>query len=326
MDWLEIFIETTREGIEIVSGLLYQCGITGLMIEDENDFKEFMENPNSNWDYIDEELVEIKREAGVGITFFVTDNASGNEMLSQIKSGLLSLKENEKEFDLGTLNLKFKNVKEEDWANNWKKYFKPFPIGEKIMIKPSWEELKEETDKIILKIDPGHIFGTGTHETTQLCIEHIENYVKEGDKILDIGCGSGILSIASLLVGASYADAVDIDTNAIDIAYENSDMNDIPREKYNVMAGNILGDEELYNKFATKSYDVVEANIVADIIVALSKMVPDFIKDNGIFISSGIITDRLEDVYNALAENGFTVIETKTKKDWAAVVSRYTGK
>lgn len=326
MDWLEIFVETTREGIEIVSGLLYQCGITGLMIEDENDFKEFMENPNSNWDYIDEELVEIKREEGVGITFFVTDNASGNEMLSQIKSGLASLKENEKEFDLGTLNVKFKNIKEEDWANNWKKYFKPFPIGDKIMIKPSWEELKEETDKIILKIDPGHIFGTGTHETTQLCIEHIENYVKEGDKILDIGCGSGILSIASLLVGASYADAVDIDPNAINIAYENSDMNDIPREKYNVMAGNILGDKELYEKFATKSYDVVEANIVADIIVALSKMVPAFIKDNGIFISSGIITDRLDDVYNALDENGFTVLETKTKKDWAAIVSRYTGK
>ncbi len=326
MDWLEVFVETSVDGLEIVSGLLYGCGLTGLMIEDERDFQEFLDNPDRDWDYVADELVEEKNNLKTGITFFVTDNMSGLEMLSAIKSGLASLKENEKEFDLGSLKITMKNIKEEDWANNWKKYFKPMPVGDKIMIKPSWENLAEPTDKIVLKIDPGHIFGTGTHETTQCCIEHIENYLKEGDRVLDIGCGSGILGIASLLLGAEYADMVDIDPNAVKIVTENADMNNIPHEKYEVMAGNILDDEKLHEKYSGKKYDVVEANIVADVIVALSPMVPNFIKDNGIFICSGIIDTRLDDVLKALGENGFEVLETKTRKDWCAVASRYTGR
>ena len=325
MDWIEVFVETSIEGLEIVSGLIYSCGITGLMIEDERDFKEFLENPDRDWDYVADELVEEKNNLKTGITFFVTDNMNGLEILSAVKSGLIHLKETEKDFDLGSLTLEMKNVKEEDWANNWKKYFKPMPVGEKIMIKPSWEELTEETDKVVLKIDPGHIFGTGTHETTQCCIEHIENYVKEGDKVLDIGCGSGILGIASILLGAGYADMVDIDPNAVEIVTENANMNDIPKEKYEVVAGNILDDENLFEKYSGKKYDVVEANIVADVICALSPMVPDFIKDKGYFICSGIIDERLDDVLNALKENNFEVLETKERKGWCAVASRYKG-
>lgn len=323
MDWLEVFVETTPEGIEPVSGILYNAGLTGLMIEDERDFKEFLENPNREWDYIDEKLVENKKEIKTGIKFYISDNLSGMEMFSLIKSSLLNLKESE--FDFGSLKLKIKNVKDEDWSNNWKKYFKSLPVGEKIIIKPSWEELKENTDKIILKIDPGHIFGTGTHETTQLCIEFIENYIKKGNKVLDIGCGSGILSIASLLLGAESADAVDIDPNAINIAYENAEMNDIKKDRYTVLVGNIIEDDVLKKRFLNKKYDVVEANIVADIIILLSEDVPKYIKKGGIFISSGIITQRLEDVYKALQNNGFEIIETKTKKDWVAVASKYMG-
>ncbi len=245
MEWIEVFVATSRIGLEPVEGVLYQCGLTGLMIHDEADFAEFLENPNREWDYVADELVEEKEELETGITFFLRDNLYGREQLAQIQGALAAVKASEKELDLGSLELKMKNVQEEDWANNWKKYFKPFPVGEKIMIKPSWEELTEETDKVILKIDPGHIFGTGTHETTQLCMELIEKYVKKDDMVLDIGCGSGILSIASLLLEAKEADAVDIDPNAIAIAYENSDRNDIPREKYHVCAGNILEDAAL---------------------------------------------------------------------------------
>ena len=324
-DWIEVFVSTSQMGLEPVEGVLYECGLTGLMIHDESDFAEFLENPHRDWDYVADELVEEKDQLVTGITFFVKDDLYGREQLAQIKAALAAAKDAEKELDLGSLDVTMKNVKEEDWANNWKKYFKPFPVGEKIMIKPSWEELTEPTDKVVLKIDPGHIFGTGTHETTQLCMELIETYVKKDDMILDIGCGSGILSIASLLLEAKEADAVDIDPNAINIAYENSDMNDIPREKYHVCAGNILEDAELHQKYSGKKYDMVEANIVADIIIALTKQVPDYIKDGGIFLSSGIITERKEDVLAALEAGNFKVEAIREKNGWVAIASRFMG-
>lgn len=325
MEWIEVFVATSQMGLEPVEGVLYQCGLNGLMIHDEADFAEFLENPNREWDYVADELVEEKQEQTTGITFFLRDNLYGREQLSQIKSALQSVKETEKELDLGSLEVTMKNVAEEDWANNWKKYFKPFPVGDKIMIKPSWEELPAPTDKIILKIDPGHIFGTGTHETTQLCMELIEKYVKKDDMVLDIGCGSGILSIASLLLDAKEADAVDIDPNAIQIAYENSDRNDIDRSRYHVKAGNILEDKELQASYSGKKYDLVAANIVADVIIALTKQVPDYIKDGGIFLCSGIITERKEDVLEALKAANFAVLDIKEKTSWVAIATRYEG-
>lgn len=325
MEWIEVFVATSQMGLEPVEGVLYQCGLNGLMIHDEVDFAEFLENPNREWDYVADELVEEKQEQTTGITFFLRDNLYGREQLSQIKSALQSVKETEKELDLGSLEVTMKNVAEEDWANNWKKYFKPFPVGDKIMIKPSWEELPAQTDKIILKIDPGHIFGTGTHETTQLCMELIEKYVKKDDMVLDIGCGSGILSIASLLLDAKEADAVDIDPNAIQIAYENSDRNDIDRSRYHVKAGNILEDKELQASYSGKKYDLVAANIVADVIIALTKQVPDYIKDGGIFLCSGIITERKEDVLEALKAANFAVLDIKEKTSWVAIATKYEG-
>ena len=325
MEWIEVFVATSQMGLEPVEGVLYQCGLNGLMIHDEADFAEFLENPNREWDYVADELVEEKQEQTTGITFFLRDNLYGREQLSQIKSALQSVKETEKELDLGSLEVTMKNVAEEDWANNWKKYFKPFPVGDKIMIKPSWEELPAQTDKIILKIDPGHIFGTGTHETTQLCMELIEKYVRKDDMVLDIGCGSGILSIASLLLDAKEADAVDIDPNAIQIAYENSDRNDIDRSRYHVKAGNILEDKELQASYSGKKYDLVAANIVADVIIALTKQVPDYIKDGGIFLCSGIITERKEDVLEALKAANFAVLDIKEKTSWVAIATRYEG-
>ena len=325
MEWIEVFVATSQMGLEPVEGVLYQCGLNGLMIHDEADFAEFLENPNREWDYVADELVEEKQEQTTGITFFLRDNLYGREQLSQIKSALQSVKETEKELDLGSLEVTMKNVAEEDWANNWKKYFKPFPVGDKIMIKPSWEELPAQTDKIILKIDPGHIFGTGTHETTQLCMELIEKYVKKDDMVLDIGCGSGILSIASLLLDAKEADAVDIDPNAIQIAYENSDRNDIDRSRYHVKAGNILEDKELQASYSGKKYDLVAANIVADVIIALTKQVSDYIKDGGIFLCSGIITERKEDVLEALKAAGFAVLDIKEKTSWVAIATKYEG-
>ncbi len=325
MEWIEVFIAVSQEGLEPIAGLLYQCGLTGLMIHDEMDFQEFLENPNRDWDYVADELVEEQEALQTGITFFLRNNLYGREQLSQIQGALESVKQSERELNLGSLELTMKNVQEEDWANSWKKYFKPFPIGERLMIRPSWEELQEDTDKVVLQIDPGHIFGTGTHETTQLCMELIEKYTENGQRVLDIGCGSGILSIAALLLGAEDADAVDIDPNAIQIAYENSDRNAIDRARYHVRAGNILEDAALHQAYSGKRYDMVVANIVADVIIALTKQVPDYIRDDGVFLASGIITERREDVLAALQAGGFRVLDIVEKRGWVAIASVYEG-
>lgn len=323
--WIEIFIETEKEGFEPVSGIIYQCGVNGVMIEDSGDFAEFLENPARDWDYIEDELVEKKKDSKDGITFFVRDNANGIETVNMIKDMLRTAKENEKEINFGSLEFTVKNIKEDDWANNWKKYFKPFQVGSGMIICPSWEKAENTENKKVLKIDPGHVFGTGTHETTRLCIEFIENFVKEGDMVLDIGCGSGILSIASLLFGAGHADAVDIDPNAVDIAYTNAGINGIGKDVYTVVSGNILADDELDKCYSGKKYDVVEANIVADVIIALTDKIPSYIKDGGIFISSGIIVERLGDVVSALEKSGFEVLDINREKGWAAVASKYKG-
>lgn len=324
-NWIEVFVSTSQIGLEPIEGVLYACGLTGLMIHDSTDFTEFMENPDRKWDYIADELLEHKKDEPTGITFFLRDNVYGREQLAQIKDALQNVKRTETELDLGTLEITMKNVAEEDWANNWKKYFKPFAIGEKIMIKPSWEELPEQTDKVVLQIDPGHIFGTGTHETTQLCITLLERYLQKEDTMLDIGCGSGILSIAGLLLGAKEADAIDIDPNAIKIAYENSDRNQIDRARYHVAAGDVLEDTAVQDMYKGKNYDVVVANIVADIIIALTKQVPDYIKQAGIFVCSGIIVERKQDVLDALAATKFSVVEVVEKASWAAIAARYEG-
>ena len=322
MDFLEAFVETSEIGIEMASGVVYANGVTGIMVEDQRDFSEFMKDPNRQWDYIDDELMKQKLTQKNGITFFVTDNASGIETLNAIKADLKRVKDEEKIFDVGSFNLTVKNVKEEDWANNWKKYFKPFPVGDKVVIKPSWEEYVEKEGRVVLNIDPGHIFGTGSHETTKGCIEFIEKFVSGGERVADIGCGSGILAIAALLLGADFASAVDIDPNAVEIVRQNAELNCIKPEKYEVFAGDILNDCDIQEKFNGKKYDMAFANIVADIVIPLSAMVPDFIRDKGIFICSGIISERLNDVMEALNKNGFEILEITRKKDWCAIASR----
>ena len=325
MDWLEVFLETTKEGLEAASALLMECGVTGMMVHDPDEFQAFLDDHNRQWDYIEDGLVEETAAHPAGVTFFVRDNIHGAETISAVKSAAKALLETEKELDLGPLTVSMKNIREEDWANNWKKYFKPFPVGQKLMVKPSWEDLKDTEGRTVLNIDPGHVFGTGTHETTRCCMEEIETYLKEGDRVLDIGCGSGILSIASLLLGAKSAEAVDIDPNAVQVVTENMERNGISTDRYHVYAGNILEDEGLIARFSGQAYDVVEANIVADIIIALSSMVPKMIKPEGIFISSGIISERLNDVEQTLQENGFRILDIKREKDWVAIASRYEG-
>lgn len=320
MDWIKTTIYTTSAGIEPVSGRLYQLGITGLEIDDEQDFKDFLENNKQYWDYVDDELIKEK-EGETRVTAYVSDNPAGYEMLAAIKSSMAELKGLDQNGEFGRLETETLSLNEEDWANNWKKYFHPTEIGDKILIKPEWEELSAPTDRIVFNVNPGMTFGTGSHYTTQLCIESLEKFIKPGSAMLDLGCGSGILSIISLLLGADNATAVDIDPNAVDVAYDNAARNGVDRARYHVYAGNILTDDELNEKISGK-YDVVAANIVADVIIGLAPKAREYMKDGGVFITSGIIEDRLSDVKAALIECGFEISDIKQRKDWVSIICR----
>ena len=313
MDWIQVTIFTSNEGIEPVSGRLLQLGITGIEIEDEADFKEFLENNRQSWDYVDDDLLKQKSGETCVKTYISTDEA---EMLSAIKNSITELKEYDSDNRFGRLEISLGNIREEDWANNWKKYFHTMEIGEKLIVKPYWEETVI-TDKKVFEINPGLTFGTGSHHTTRLCLEDIESTVKEGDNVLDLGCGSGILSIVSLMFGAEKAVAVDIDSNSLETAYDNLARNGIDKDKYEVIIGNIIKDEELREKLLQEQYDVILANIVADVIIAILPFVKKAIKKDGTFITSGIIEDRIDEVKAALISNGFIILSENRSADWA---------
>lgn len=313
MDWIQVSIFTTTQGIEPVSGRLLQLGIAGIEIEDETDFKDFLENNKDCWDYVDEELIRQK-EGETCIKVYISEDEP--DMLAAIKASMLELAEYDEGGEFGRLEISLNNLKEEDWANNWKKYFHTMEIGEKLIVKPYWETEKP-SDKVIFEINPGLTFGTGSHHTTRLCLEDIEKTVKKGDKVLDLGCGSGILSIVSLMLGAESAIAIDIDPNSLETAYDNLSRNRIEKDKYEVLIGNIISDNELQNKVLLKKYDVVLANIVADVIIAILPFVKKALSPDGCFITSGIIEDRIEDVKSKLLENDFEIISEKRSADWA---------
>jgi len=316
--WIQAVIYTTAAGIEPVSGRLYQLGITGLEIEDETDFKTFLEENRSAWDYVDEELMEAM-SGETNIKIYVTDNASGRETLGEVERTLQELAALDEEKCFGSLRMELTGIDEEDWANNWKQYFKPLSIGQKILVLPEWETLDNSTDRTVFVINPGMSFGTGSHHTTKLCLEHLENYIKPGMEILDLGCGSGILSAVALLLGAKSATAVDIDPNAANIARENARRNGISDDCYRVFAGDVLHDEKLLKEISDRQYDLVLANIVADVIIALAPTVPPLMKPDGTYITSGIITERGDEVKTACKEAGLLQITESQSGDWLAL-------
>ncbi|MDO4943684.1 MAG: 50S ribosomal protein L11 methyltransferase [Ruminococcus sp.] len=316
MNWVELDIFTTTEGIEAVTGSLLGMGINGFVIKDAQDFRDFLNDKDANWDYIDDDLMGL-RDCETTVTVYLPENAQGLENLEAVKLELKALKGRDAENKFGRLEYELKNVKEEDWANNWKQYFKPLCIGEKLLIKPSWEKAAPDEKRKILEIDPASSFGTGQHNTTQLCLELLEKNISDGDRILDLGCGSGILSIGGILLGAKSAAAVDIDENSVKIAKENAAKNNIPEDVYTAYCGNIIEDKELVSKLGT-GYDLLCANIVADVLIGMSGSFSGFIRDGGTLIVSGIIDSRKDEVLDVIKAQGFKLNEIREKEDWAA--------
>lgn len=318
MNWTEAEIYTSTEGADIICASLLDIGIKGFSIKDSEDFNEFLKNKDGKWDYIDDDLMSMKN-CETSVTVYLPDNTQGGEMLISLKNILRLLKSRDTQNKWGRLEVKLKSVKEEDWANNWKQYFKPLRIGNKLLIKPSWEDYDESDNRIVLEIDPASSFGTGQHNTTKLCLELLEDSIKPGDRLLGLGCGSGILSIGGMLLGAHEAAAVDIEENAVSTSIRNALKNNISMEKYHAYCGNIISDIALRNTLGS-NYDIITANIVADILIAMSELFKKFLKPEGLIIISGIITERKTEVIKIVTSCGFEVIKEAESDGWAAVL------
>ncbi|MCI5750950.1 MAG: 50S ribosomal protein L11 methyltransferase [Oscillospiraceae bacterium] len=318
MNWIEVNIFTTSEGVDPVCGCLMCIGINGFAIKDSKDFEDFLERKDGNWDYIDDDLMEM-RTCETCVTVYIADNAQGADIYAALKEQMSSLKARDTENKFGRLAIETSGIREEDWANNWKQYFKPIEVGGRLLIKPSWETYDKNEERIILEIDPESSFGTGQHNTTRLCLELTEKYLKKDIRMLDVGCGSGILSVAGYLLGAMECTAVDIDSNSVRIAGENAEKNHIPADKYTTFCGNIIGDEKLRSDIlAGGKFEILTANIVADVLIAMAPLFKDFLVQNGIFIISGIIIERCEEVLAAMRAQGYTQLEIKEDNGWAA--------
>ena len=311
MDWLELKIDTSHAGLDAVTELLEQQGVTGVMIDDEADFQSFLENNRQYWDYVDEDLLAQKK--GVSrVTFYLERNENALGTVAAVRIAMAALKKEHPEY--APMLLTMEDVADEDWENNWKQFYKPMEIGNRLLVVPEWEDA-HGGERVKLVLNPGLTFGTGSHATTRLCLQALDTHIHGGESVLDLGCGSGILSIAALRLGATRAFACDIDEKCVDVAYENAALNGIGRDRYTVRWGDVLSDEALRQEMGG-GYDVVVANIVADVIMGLSGSVRPFLKAGGLFLCSGIIDDRAEEVLAKLKGDGWDVFERRSSEGW----------
>lgn len=320
MEFKKIDVYTESEAVYPLTMQLSELGINGFEIHDSADFEDFMENKEMNWDYVDDDLMNLKN-VKTHITLYLQENVQGAEMFAALKGALKDIKDRDKDDFYGSLDIETGSIKEEDWANNWKQYYKPFNVGNKLMIKPTWETVEDSGGRKILEIDPASSFGTGQHHTTKLVMEALETVISGGEKLLDLGCGSGILSIAALLLGAEKAVMTDIFLNAVNTASGNIEQNGFDKTRYEAFCGNIADDKALREKIGT-GYDLITANIVADVIIKMCPFFRGFLKEKGIVIISGIITERMDEVKEALAKENITVEKITEEEGWNAILCR----
>ncbi|RGY83285.1 50S ribosomal protein L11 methyltransferase [Dorea sp. AM58-8] len=315
MKWNKFRIKTTTEAEDIVCSSLMDLGIQGVEVED----KIPLTQREKEQMFVDI-LPEIDVDDGVAyISFYLEEDEDKEKMLQAVRE---ELKEIGTYVNVGSMEIEESQTEDVDWVNNWKQYFHQFTIDD-VLIIPSWEDVQpEDEDKMIIHIDPGTAFGTGMHETTQLCIRQIKKYVTEDTEILDVGCGSGILGMLALKFGAKHSTGTDLDPCAIDATHENMDVNGISRDQYRVMIGNIIDDKEVQDQVGYDRYDIVVANILADVLVPLTPVILNHLKTGGIYITSGIIEEKEETVVEAVKAAGLEVLEVNHQGEWVSVTAR----
>lgn len=315
MKWNQYRLKTTTEAEDIVSSMLMDLGIEGVQIEDKvpliKEDKEQM--------FVDI-LPEIAEDDGTAyLTFYLEEEEDAASILMNIRK---ELEEMRSYLEVGECTIEESQTEDVDWVNNWKQYFHQFYIDD-ILVIPSWEQVEEkDSDKLVIHIDPGTAFGTGMHETTQLCIRQLKKYVKQDTQILDVGCGSGILGMLALKFGAAHSVGTDLDPCAIDATHENMEVNGIGRDQYEVMIGNIIDDKAVQDAVGYEKYDIVAANILADVLVPLTPVIIGQLKHGGIYITSGIIDDKEQTVVDAVKAAGLEVLEVNHQGEWVSVTAR----
>lgn len=313
MEYREITIHTASTGIEMVSNELIALGVGGFEIVDSQDFNEFLQSTTPHWDYVDDELMKL-REAESVIRIYLPDNEQGKSTFGEVVRRMGELKKSELAPMYGTLEITEQRRDDSQWTDAWKKYYKPIVISDRLAIVPEWEDFTPQAGQAVLRMDPGAAFGTGSHETTALCLKYLSDMDLDGKRVLDVGCGSGILGIAALLLGAESDLGVDIDELAVKAGGENAERNGVA-EKANFVAGNLVDKVD-------GQYDVVCANIVADVIKMLLKDIGRFMKQDALLILSGIIEERTEEITQAAVEHGFVLVDRQTKRGWSALLVR----
>ncbi|MGJ0845995.1 [LSU ribosomal protein L11P]-lysine N-methyltransferase [Tissierella praeacuta DSM 18095] len=307
MNWTEVQIKTTAELEDLVSNVLYDAGATGLAIEDPRDILELSKS-KERWDFVDPSLINSDFD-GVLIKAYFSEADDLENKIEEIKNRI----KNDPILNTGNNEIKINIIDDNDWAEAWKKYYKPIKIGERILIKPSWEKYVLEENDILIELDPGMAFGTGTHETTMMCTEALEKHVKSGDIVYDIGCGSGILSIVAAKLGAEKVVGVDLDELCVKVSNENIKLNNV-NKIVEIKEGNLLD-------VVDGKANIIVSNIIAEIIAGMTKDLRAYLKDDGIFITSGIIVEKIELVEKALLENGFKVLDIKRLNGWACIIA-----
>lgn len=316
MKWNKYRLSTTTEAVDLISYTLAEMGIEGIEIEDKVPLSE----EDKQKMFIDL-LPELDEDDGTAFVSFYIEPEKDHE--STLEEVLAAVKELADFVDIGEATIEKTQTEDIDWMNNWKKYWKPFNVDEHIIIKPTWETLEDvPEDTLVVEIDPGTAFGTGTHHTTRLCITQVNKYLQKGMDVLDVGCGSGILSIIALMLGAKAATATDLDILAVNATLENAEVNGIDPAVYTVLQGNVITDEAFRRQVGEHKFDMVVANIFAEIIIPLSDVVKEMMKPGTLFITSGIIDEREEDVRTALIRNGFEIMEVTHSGGWVSFTAK----